>query len=297
MLRQSVLGVVVLLVGVIAPAQAQEVKLQWKFKEGDKFYVEDVATTKTNVTVLSMQVKEESKTTTVTSYTVKKVTADTVVLAQTIENVDIDAQGQLGGLAGKIVEKMKGATFTVHMTPAGKVTKLEGYKEFAKKLAGDDGDTGKIVAALFTEDLFKASAEQAFSMTPPSAVKKGDTWKQESKIPVLGLGDFKTVSEYTYNGKGESGEMIGVKQQLTYAAPKAGKFLDILEIKKGNLKADNAKGKYVFDAEKGRLVSAKMDMSIRGTLTVDFNGMNLDLNMVVDQSTVSRVLDQNPLKE
>ena len=94
MLRQLLLGLVVL--GAAAPAYGQEVKLRWKFKEGEKFYVEDVQTTKTDVSVLGQQIKEEAKTTTVTSYTIKKVTADSVVIVQKVEYADVKSQGGLG---------------------------------------------------------------------------------------------------------------------------------------------------------------------------------------------------------
>lgn len=299
MFRRSLVGVAVLLAVVAAPAQGQEVKLQWKFKEGEKFYVRDVQTTKTTVTVLGMLVKEEGKTTTVTSYHIKKVNSDSVVLVQKIEDVDAKSQGGLGGMSEKILEKTKGATFTITMTPEGKITKFEGYKDFAKKLVGDDDELGKMLNTFLNEDVFKMSAEQVFTMMPKDPVKKGDTWKQESKMPVPGLGDFKTATTYTYKGKHESGdESIGVKQSLSYQVPKGGGDIGgVMKILKGNLKADNAKGNYVFSPEKGRLTSGYMLMDIRGSLTVEFSGQNLDLVMSIEQETTTRVFDENPLKD
>jgi hypothetical protein len=295
--RHFPLGVVVLLASVAAPAYGQEVKLQWKFKEGAKFYVEDVQTTKTNVSVLGMQVKEEGKTTMVTSYHIKKVGTDSIVMVQKIEDVEHKSQGGLGGATEKIFEKLKGATFTITMTPEGKVTNFEGYKEWAKKVAGDDDDVAKLVSMLFSEGFFKGSSEQSFGMTPKGPVKKGDTWKQEGVVPVGGIGDFKLVNEYTYLGKVEGGEKIGVKQSLTYTPPKGGDFGGVFKIVKGILKSENAKGHMIFDADKGRLVSGNSSMVIRGALTVDFSGQNLELMLSVDQQTVTRVLDQNPVKE
>jgi hypothetical protein len=272
--------------------------LKWKFKEGDKFYVEDVQTTKTDVSVLGMQIKEDTKTTTVTSYTIKKVNSDNVVLVQKIENVETKSQGGLGGASEKIMEKMKGATFTITMTPDGKVTKFEGYKDFAKKLTGDDDEMGKMLNLFFSEDLFRSSAESAFNILPKTPVKEGDTWKDESKIPVPGLGDFKTVTNYTYKGKVEGGHRVDLKQNLTYTVPKDSNLIGgVFKFVKGDLKAENAKGHYIFDAEKGRLVSAKIAMFIKGRLTVDVAGQNVELHMTIDQEATSRVLDQNPAKD
>jgi hypothetical protein len=164
--RHLLLGVVVLFAGVGAPAYGQETKLQWKFTEGSKFYVEDVQTTKTNVSVLGMQVKEEGKTTMVTSYHIKKAGTDSIVMVQKFEQVDHKSQGGLGGATEKLYEKLKGATFTITMTPEGKVTKFEGYKEWAKKVAEDDDEVAKLVGLLFSEGFFKGSAEQSFGMVP-----------------------------------------------------------------------------------------------------------------------------------
>ncbi|HYV39000.1 MAG TPA: hypothetical protein VE988_25165, partial [Gemmataceae bacterium] len=81
MLRQALLGLAVLLAGAGAPAYAQEVKLQLKFKEGETFWVEDVVTSKTNISLSGIPVdKTEQKITQVTSYTVKKVTAESVLM-------------------------------------------------------------------------------------------------------------------------------------------------------------------------------------------------------------------------
>jgi hypothetical protein len=296
MLRQLLLGVVVL--GAAAPAYGQEVKMRWKFKEGEKFYVEDVQTTKTDVSVLGQQIKEEAKSTTVTSYTVKSVKSDSIVLVQKIESVDTKSQGGLGGASEKILEKMKGATFTLTVTPDGKVTKLEGFKEFAKKLAGDDDEMAKLLGTFFTEDLFKSSAEQSFSMLPDNPVKPGDTWTREGKMPVPGLGDFKLTSKYTYDGKADGGEKIKARQDLVYVVPKGGGDIGgIMKIVKGDLKAENGKGHYIFDPEKGRLVKGEMSLFIKGRLTVEFGGQNLDINLTTDQTTVTRVLDTNPAKD
>jgi len=296
MLRQLLLGVVIL--GAAAPAYGQEVKLRWKFKEGDKFYVEDVQTTKTDVSVLGQQIKEEAKTTTVTSYTVKSVKSDSIVLVQKIESVDSRSQGGLGGSTEKIKEKMKGATFTVTITPDGKVTKFEGYQEFAKKLTDGDDEMSKLLGMFFSEELFKSSAEQSFNMLPDNPVKQGDTWTREGKMPVPGLGDFKLTSKYTYEGKGEGGEKIKARQDLMYVVPKGGGDIGgIMKIVKGDLKAENGKGHFLFDPEKGRLVKGEMNLFIKGRLTVEFGGQNIDISLTTDQTTVTRVLDKNPAKD
>jgi len=297
MLRHAMLSAIVLVAVAAAPTLAlgQETTLKWKFKQGEKFYVEDVVEMKNTIVVLGQNQNIQEKTTTVTSYEVVKITTDAVELKMKIEHVDARSDAGISQFS-KIMEKTKGAVFGVTVTPASKVTKFEGFKEFAGKLGGDDPDVTKLLKELITEEMFVQSIEQAFAFVPNKTVKKDDTWTRDSKIPFGGMGEFKAQSTYTYNGKADGGDAVGVKQMLTYMPPKAGtEILGLFKLVKGNMKADNAKGTYIFDAEKGRLVSATSSMTIRGTLTLDLNGqMEITIDLRVEQSGTSKVLDKNP---
>ena len=295
MARHALWASAVLLAALAVPAAGQEVQLKWKFKQGDKFYVEDVTVMKQSVAVLNQVIKEEQKTTTVTSYQIEKVGTEGITVKMKIEGMDVKSDSPIG-LYAKIMEKTKGASFTFTLTPEGKVTKLEGFDEFLKKLDTGDEDTNKMLKLFITEDMYMQSIEQAFGFVPNKAVKKGDSWTRENKIPFSGMGEFKSSTIFTYNGKGEGGEQITLKQELAYVPPKKGAdFGGLFKVLKGDLKAENAKGTYVFDAEKGRLVSANNSMVIRGTLTLDLNGMEVTVDIRAEQTGTSRVLDKSPL--
>jgi len=281
-----------------APVYGQEVQLKWKFKEGDKFYVEDVTVSKQVVVVIGQTQKVEQKTTVITSYEIQKVTSENIVVKMKIESADVRSDGGIG-VYEKIMEKSKGTIFTITMTPKGEVKKFEGFEEFAKNVGGADEDVNKMLKELITPEMFIQGFEQAFAFVPDKAVKKGDTWTRGSKVPFGGIGEFRSSSTFTFNGKGEGGEEIGVKQSLSYVPPKKGAdFGGLFKIVKGDLKADNAKGTYVFDAEKGRLVSATNAMTVKGSLTLDLNGqMEVTVDLRVEQTGTSRVYDKNPNKD
>src|SRR5206468_2843496 len=103
-MRRQALLAVVLLAGVAAPAFGQDVELKWKFKEGDKFYVEDVTVMKQSVAVVGQVIKEEQKTTTVTSYQIEKAGTAGIVVKMKIEGVDVRSDSPIG-LYAKIMEK------------------------------------------------------------------------------------------------------------------------------------------------------------------------------------------------
>jgi hypothetical protein len=286
-----------LVFGVLAaPALGQgPVKLQWKFKEGDKFYVEDISNSKEKIVFQGKDIEQKRKTTMVTSYQVKKVTPEGTVLVSKIESVKPVSEGGLGVDLDKILEKLEGATFTITLDKKGKLTKFEGYNEFMKKLTEGQEEVGKIIKMMITEEVLRKSAEEAFSILPPNPVSKGDNWKFDNALSFGPLGSFKMTHHYTYQGMEEGLAKIGLKADMKYFPPKGEGGLGLFKVVRGNLKSEGANGKLYFDPEKGRLMKYSLAMIFRGTLTLDVMGQTIDVDVTIDQTGNSRVLNRNPL--
>jgi hypothetical protein len=295
MLRTAWVGV--LLVGATAAPAFGQVKLEWKFNEGDKFYVEDVSTLKNKIGFMGKEYDQTTKVTMVTSYKVDKKTSDSTVLTSKIENVEVKSMAGLGESLDKMLEKLKGAVMKITLDKNNKITKFEGYEDFIGKLTAGDEETGKIIKKIITEDTLKQSSDQMFAFLPPNPVSKGDTWKHDAKVPFGGMGEFKASQEYTYLGKEAAGEKVALKGSLTYLPPKGDSTFGLFKIVRGNLKAEGAKGTMFFDAAKGRPIRYSMAMVMRGTLTLDIVGMMTDMELTMDQSSTSRVLNRNPLEK
>jgi hypothetical protein len=301
-MRRSAWVGVLLIFALATPAFGQgATKLQWKFKEGDKFWVEDISSMKQKVEFMGQKMEQSMKTTMVTSYTIKKAGSeggtDGTVLTQKIEAVTVKSEGGLGGDLEKVMEKLKGATFTLTLGPAGKITKFDGYNEFIKNLTEGMEEVGKFVRLLITEDVLKKSAEEAFGFLPPREVTKGDSWKRDSTLPFGPLGSFKAANDYTFQGVEDGLAKIGLKAELTYSPPRGDAGFGLFKITKGNLKSEAARGTLFFDPAKGRLARYSMAMVFRGSLTLDIMGNMVDMDVFIDQSSNSRVLDRSPLKE
>lgn len=297
MLRRACGAALLVLVGLGLPAYGQTT-LEWKFKEGEKFYVEEVNDVKQNVSIIGKDIKQNTKITTISSYTVKSVSGageQEVALEQKIESVDVKSTGDgLGGQMDKLFEKLQGATFEVTLKK-GKVTKLKGYDDFIKKLADGDEMTGKFAKMLLSEETLKKSIEDLFGGLPARPISTGDTWSQEATIPFGPLGSFKTSKDMTYKEKDKDGVLITYKSKMSYIPPKGeGAFAGLLKIVKGNIKSENAKGSVLFNAEKGRLVRSTFSMLAKGTMTVEVMGNQLELDISADQTTTTRVLTKNP---
>lgn len=276
------------------PAVAQE-KLAWKFKEGDKFYVEETATVKQTTKVLgNTELKEEIQTN-LMSFLVMKKTADGVVLVQTIEETKIDRiQGKGDPGEADTLEKMRGAKFTITLNNKGQITKFEGYDDFIAKLSKGDAEVEKVLRAILPADIFKKTAEQSFSILPGKAVSKGDTWDREMSISMGPLGSLKVKNSFKYEGKEKEMDVISKTGTLTYQAPKGDAAGLPFKVLNGTMKAENAKGRMLFDNKLGRPSQDKTSMVIRGALTMEILDMQVTVEIDSEQSSVTRVSTKKP---
>lgn len=305
MLSRCGIGAALVLAALAGPAPAQ-VTLQWKFKEGDKFYLESVSILKQSMKTLNKELKQDIEQTTLFSFTVQKKDSDNnAVLQATIESVAVK---NIGGPTGavpaedKFNQVLKGCTFRVTVNPRGEVTKFEGYDDLIKKLAGSDKAAQENVRAVLSEEYLKRSAGEAFLPLPAGAVKPGDSWGGDKKQELrLGpLGSFTTTRRYTYDGKespdGKPLDKVSVTATATYAPPKAGEPTPFpFQVTKGSLKADDIKGTAYFDAATGRLAQATTTMHLHGTLTIVVGGgQPIDTEVEQDQNVKSRLLDKPP---
>jgi hypothetical protein len=181
-------------------ARAQE-KLAWKFKEGDKFYIEEKTTVKQTIKVLGNTEEKEEQQTNLVSFLVKKKAADSIVMVQTIEELSTETKvGKQDPGTQDVLDKMKGHQFTITINNQGKITKFEGYDSLIGKISNDNEEVEKVLRAILPVDFFKKTSEGAFSMMPDKAVNKGDSWKRETKMSMGPIGGFNIVHNYKYEG-------------------------------------------------------------------------------------------------
>jgi hypothetical protein len=280
-----------------APAHAQT-NLQWKLKEGDKFYVESVSTTKYSVDIMGKNLKWDETTMMVISYTVKAKNNDGLVITQKYERVRVKSQGGLGAGTGldKLPERMEGATFTFTLSPDNKISNFQGYDAFLKNLIQGMEDVARFAKAFFTEDVLKQTIEDTFGALPNKTVNTGDTWKQESKMSIGPFGTFKSAKNFSYKGKEKGEDVIAYTADLTYTPPKgdvAG-LEALFKIVRGEFKSENARGSLTYDPAKGRLTGAQESMVFRGRLTLEVAMNQIELEMNMDITNRTRLLSKSP---
>jgi hypothetical protein len=292
-------GAGLLLLAVVLPAPAQTA-LEWKFKEGDKFFIEAVTDTKQTVTVADKATTSESTFTTVSRFEVKKADAGSYGLEQTIEGVQVKSNktdDPTVAVASRFANLLKGATFKFTISSSGKLTGgLEGYDDLIKKLSGGNEQADKKNRALLPEDALKEELTAIFGFLPDKPVTTGSKWVRKENM-ALPWGKLTGEATYTYDGKDKDGEKIKVERKWTYALP-AGEGVGGIKVTKGDLKVEDASATIIADPAAGRLVSDTQKTHVSGKITTTDAAMK-DTAYTVDQTTTRTVrrVDKNPLEK
>ncbi len=292
------IGAVVLLAAVL-PARAQTA-LEWKFKDGDKFYIEAVTDTKQSVTIADKTTASNSTFTTVSSFVVKKA-ADGYDVEETIEGVKVTSDktdDPTLGVRSRFANQLKGSKFKFTISPTGKVTSkgIEGYDDLIKRLSGGNEDNEKEVRGRLPENAFREELNAIFGFLPDKAVPPGASWKRSETL-TLPWGTLKGEATYTYAGnKGKDGEEITVSHAWALQITKDS-ATGIIKVTKANVKIDKAEGKIHFDAAAGRLIDHTETAHIAGRVTM-LDAFMKEFTCDIDQTTTRtlRRVDENPLK-
>jgi hypothetical protein len=283
-----------LLAAAVLPARAQTA-LEWKFKDGEKFYIEAVTDTRQTITAGDKTTNSGSTFTTVSSVVVKKADGGYRV-ELTVEDVKVKSNKPDDATvttASRFANQLKGASFKFTISPSGKITSktIEGYDDLVKKLGGGNETAEKAVRALLPEDAFREELNAMFGFLPDNP--KDSKWTRTESLS-MPWGTLKGAAEYKHTGKTKDGEEIKVSRRWSYELPKEGAAG--AKVSKGDVKVDKAEANIVVDPAAGRLVSNAQTMHVAGKLTI--NDGSKDTTSDIDQTTtrILRRVDENPVK-
>jgi hypothetical protein len=294
MIRSGLLALAVGLGLTSAVVRAQP-PLAWKFEKGDSFRLQTVSTVKQTLRLLKegkpegREVKQDMEYQIVMAYKVLDKTKDQVVLENKVESMSF--KNPDGAITAD--QKVAGAVFQITLDAKGDVTKLDGYDEFLKKLAGDDGNTLKTLQAVLPKEALMRSAKEAFGFLPEKPAK---TWTRELTIPMGPLGTLQLKNSYKHEGNetvaGKGLEKITFDSAVTYTAPKAQTGAVPFRVEKGDLKAEPTKGTIHFDQAAGRLVSLQHQIKLKGAVSLVSSGTKIDAELDQDQTTKTTLIPE-----
>lgn len=265
-------------------SQAQEAPLEWKFKEGDKFYVEEKTKVKMTVEVLGMEVKQDINTIRQSVFTVKKKTEKGYLLEQKFQEWSSDIKGGppgLGGDDGLLNRIARKATFTAEVTPQGKILSFKGYREFLDLMEDENAEEARMFKAMIPQESLSSVLETLFQVVPSTSTDAtAKEWKTTSVVNVNGIGSQEVVTTFTRKGIDKDLlEVIELKGQFNFKAPKAGLEGLPFKITSMDLKSPGISGKLLFDAKAGRLNMMETKTPISGTMKMEAMGQQIELDL------------------
>jgi hypothetical protein len=290
--------------GMAAPAfgQVKQVKLEWKLKPKDHFYLETNQTVKQTVTVSGRSMKSSLTSNVISHLTVKKSTKDSLVLEQQFVSAQLSSAGDFSSPdLEDAAKRLKDQTLTFTLDAAGKVTKVSGYDGLIDKLTRDNKEAGKLYRLLFPEESFKAAVEDLFVLVPPKGgvptPRKGAKWTKAVTLPVIpppgSLGSFKHELTFTPKGKTEEGQEIAVSSKASYVPPK-GEGSAPVKITKADFTTQKFEGTLVFDTSLGRLARSEMKAEVKGKLTMEVSDREEQVSVELTTDTTSQVTQKKP---
>jgi hypothetical protein len=312
----AAVGVACLVLSWSETAQAQ-VKLQYKYPEGQKLVYKRLDKARQVLTLMGMEISSEDQKNEAVSLTVGKRRADsTLPIVQKVESFH-SSSSLPGGIhltydsrdpnakiddpsfafLGDVYKLRSETVFTVVLDNQNKVKAIEGTEKLLERADKLDPQSRAEARSRLEPDKLKREFEQERQNLPDILARPGEPWERTEILDRGGGWTFTFRKKYEYLGtekKGNktldkiSGKVIEVKysQDPNSKSP--------LKVAKSDLKVESSDETIWFDREEGCVVNAKSKIRIRGDMTLSGRGM--DSPTVFDLTIDSNIELQPPAK-
>lgn len=291
-------------------AARAQVKLEYKFPEGQKQTYKTTATTSQVLKIAGQSIETEEKKTIVTATSFGKKRDDgTQPVTEKVEafatelslpggiNVAYDSKDPNSKIdqpgldfLDDIYKLITQLDYTVVLGPGSKVQAVEGTEKIMEKVEKLDEKAKVAMKNVLNEKHLKEEFEQSHGNLPEVLARPGEPWERTENLAVGGGQTLTFRKKYEYAGTEKRGDArldkINVKTtEVKYAMDAdAGSPLKVV---KSDLKVDSGDGVILFDREAGHVVSSKATTRIKGPMTFEANGQELpgELDLTIATET------------
>jgi hypothetical protein len=274
-----------------------------------------ITDTKQDMTIMGMKISQNQKQTFYISWTPKRRDKHgNWIVTRKIEGVKLDLEiggtkipfdstnpSRASGPLSEFFKALVGSELTLTLDKAMKVTKIEGRDEFLKKLSATNQQMEPLLKQILSDDSLRQMADSTFSMVPGKPVKKGDVWETKSALDLGAIGKFETTKRFVYKGPDKIEkhlQEIEVEASLEYTGPDPNASGQLpFKILQADLESQNAKGKILFDSQKGRMASATHTVSLTGKIIIEIGGKPANVELEQIQLTTLRITDDKPIRK
>ncbi len=227
----------------------------------------------------------------------KKNEDGSMVVEQKVEGVRLsNADPALQVKLNEMLQKTKGASFTMTLNADREVTKFEGGTQAFKVFdAGNPlGGPSFLLWSFMDRDGWKELAQLSF-FQPPNDVRRGQRWDRAMKHSWGPLGAWDGKMHFQATGKQREMERYDYALDLAYRPPTKRGGLPF-EIGQSRFQIQAARGAIAYDPKRGRVAAAEERFHVRGMLAVSFAGIDSAVQMDEMQLFQLRIVDKNPLE-
>jgi len=235
----------------------------------------------------------------VSRFRVTKKTKDGgAVVEQKVEAVRLsNADPALQARLGELLQKTKGATFTLTLDANRTVTKFEGGPEALHVLTGDNplGGPSFLLWSFLDRDGWKEMAQLSF-FQPPKGVRRGDKWQRPMTHNWGPLGQWSGQVHYQDSGRQANRERIDYRLDLAYKPPAKGGELPFA-LGKSEFQIQTARGVIAYRPERGRIAAAEERFHVTGALAISVLGVDAVVQMDEMQLFQLRLVEKYPTQK
>jgi RNA polymerase sigma factor (sigma-70 family) len=285
------------------PAQKlQPATLNWNLQPGHDFGLEIETDTRQAMKVQGGPVAQRQKQTFFVRYFPQGRKGKHWVVVQRIDRVvatvdiggnkfslDTDRDVVPDGPLEKVYTALVGTKLQLVLDNDYKVVQVRGVPQMERKILAAYPGTETVIKQIVNEATFQG-LNSFFQAVPRRAVCPGDRWRDERTINLGNLASTQ-VNHYVYTGPAGTLHLIKSEPTFTFRPPdpKAANVFPF-QVKKVNLTTSEAAGTFLFDGDRGRLHSARQEVKLAGTLTVNVGGQATEIALEQAQTTIIRAL-------
>jgi hypothetical protein len=286
---------------VLPPAVKPPVAAVPDLKAGDSFYQEVVVGRVSRYLVLGSSVGQNVRYALLSRFTVERMLPDGgLVVRQKVEGVRLsNADPGLQARLDALLQKTKGATFTLTLNARRQVTRFEGGGAGPAVLGGVNPLGGQtfLLWSFLDADGWKELAELSL-FRPERPLRKGEKWTRPLTHSWGPLGRWAGQVGFVHVGKEAGVDRFRYALSLAYQPPRPGAGAGLpFQVGRADFRIQTADGVLAWNAGRGRVSAFEERFHVRGQLAVSCLGVVTGVNLDEAQVFQVRILEHNPWRK
>lgn len=286
-----------LFLSAAAPAARAQVKLEYKFPEGQTLTYKTTSKMSQVLTLAGMEFPTDVEQSIVTSQAIGKRAADSSLsIREKVEQFRADMKFPMDititydskegepkisndalAFLGDILKFAAETTYTVVLDGKNKVKAIEGAEKLVEKAEKLDERARDAMKARLSAEKLRSEFDESHGNLPDVLARPGEPWERTTTIHADQEMTFR--KRYEYVGTEKKGDRtldkIAVKTLEMQMKPTDPGSQAPSKIVKSELKVESSDGTILFDREAGRVVESREKIRAKGPLTISVMGQEI----------------------